>query len=156
MSGGLRHTIWLSRIVLLAATLLFTMIALRGLFDPVGSSAAHAITLGSAAGVTVARVGFGGFPLAFAIILLGCLIAERRLLVGLAFLIVVAVVVTAARLLGLVLDGAAPFTMQVLKPEIALIIASTAAFIFERRRRHAREGDGVSRARSGVARERSA
>ena len=155
MSRWLRHTIWFSRIVLLAATLLFTMIALRGLFDPVGSSAAHAITLGSAAGVTVARVGFGGFPLAFGIILLACLVAERRLLIGLALLIVVAVVLTAARLLGLVLDGAAPFTVHVLKPEIALIVASTAAFIFERRRRGESGGDESSRDHGRIARERS-
>jgi hypothetical protein len=121
------------------------MIALRGLVDPVGSSAVHAITLGSAAGVTVARVGFGGFPLAFAVILLGCLVAERRLLTGLASLLVVATVITAARLLGLALDGPAPFTLRVLKPELALIVASAFALGFERRRRQ------VASASSGLS-----
>jgi hypothetical protein len=135
MNRNLRHTIWFSRIVLLAATVLFTMIAVRGLFDPVGSSAVHAISLGSPAGITVARVGFGGFPLAFALILLACLLAERRLVTGLAILAVVAIVVTGARLLGLALDGPAPFTLHVLKPEVALIVASTTAFLLERRRR---------------------
>jgi hypothetical protein len=136
MSSWLRHTIWFSRVVLFAATALFTMIALRGLFDPVGSTGEHAIALGSPAGITVARVGFGGFPLAFALILLACLLAERRLASGLALLMVVAIVVTGARLLGLVLDGPAPFTLQVLKPEIGLIVASATAFVLERRRRH--------------------
>lgn len=144
MNGWLRHTVWLSRIVLLAATLLFSMIALRNLFDPVGSGVPHDITFGSAAGVTVARVGFGGFPLAFAIILLSCLAAERRLLAGLAFLTVLAIVVTAARLLGLVLDGPAPFTVHVLKPEVGLIIASTTAFFLERRRRRGGNGSEPS------------
>jgi hypothetical protein len=131
------------------------MIALRGLFNPVGSSAVHEITLGSAAGITVARVGFGGFPLAFAIMLLVCLVAERRLLTGLALLIVVAVVLTGARLLGLVLDGPAPFTMRVLKPEFVLVLASTAAFFLERRRRHQAGGDEPGGAHHAVAREGS-
>jgi hypothetical protein len=134
-----RHSIWFSRLVLGVATLLFGAIALRGLFDPVGSSAVHEIALGSPAGVTVARVGFGAFPLAFALILLGCVIAERRLLTGLGSLVVVAIVLTAGRLLGLVLDGAAPFTVRVLKPEIALVVASMAAFVLELRRRQTAE-----------------
>ena len=140
MSGWLQHSIWFGRFVLGAATLLFLAIALRGLFDPVGSSAVHDITLGSPAGVTVARVGFGGFPLAFAIILLTCVVAVRRLLTGLGALAVIATVLTAVRLLGLVLDGAAPFTVHVLKPEIALVVASAVAFVVERRRRLTAEG----------------
>jgi hypothetical protein len=147
MTRWLPHTVWLSRLVLLAAVTLFTAIALRGIFDPIGSSAVHAISLGSPAGITVARVGFGGFPLAFALILAACLSAERRLASGLAVLMLVASVLTAARLLGLVLDGPAPFTVHVLKPELALVLASATAFALERRRlrlaRHAGEGASV-------------
>jgi hypothetical protein len=62
-------------------------------------------------------------------------LAERRLLTGLGALVVVATVLTAVRLFGLVLDGVAPFTVHVLKPEIALVVASAAAFVLERRRR---------------------
>src|SRR5579859_544179 len=124
MNALLRHSIWFNRLVLAAATFLFSTIALRGLFDPVGSSAMHQITLGSAAGVTVARVAFGGFPLGFALVLLACLVSDRRLLTGLSVLAAVSVVVTAARVLGIVLDGPAPFTMHVLKPEIGLVVAS--------------------------------
>jgi hypothetical protein len=155
MSSSLRHTIWFSRLVLFAATALFTMIALRGLFDPIGASAAHAIALGSPAGITVARVGFGGFPLAFALILLGCLTAERRLSTGLAALMVVALVLTAARLLGLVLDGPAPFTVHVLKPEVALVVASTTAFVLERRRRRLGLDDERASGPRAAARERA-
>ena len=135
MSTWLRHTIWFNRAVLGLATLLFTSIAVRGLTDPVGSSAAHGITFGSAAGITVARVGFGGFPLSFALVFLACLLSERRLLTGLAALSVTAVVVTSARLLGLAIDGPAEFTLRVLKPEVVLVVASTAAVFLERRRR---------------------
>jgi hypothetical protein len=142
MQSWLHRTFWFNRAVLAAATLLMSLIGMRGLFDPVRSSAQHAITLGSAEGVTVARVAFGGFPLAVAIVLLGCLVAERRVLTGLAFLAVFAVVITGARLLGLLLDGAAPFTLFVLRPELALIVASTTALAFERGRR-LRQPDGA-------------
>jgi hypothetical protein len=145
MSGWVRHSIWFARFVLGGAALLFTAIALRGLFDPVGSSAVHEITLGSPAGVTVARVGFGAFPLAFAIILLGCVVAERRLLTGLAALVVVAIALTAARLLGLVLDGAAPFTVHVLKPEVGLIVASALALVLELERRRRQTAEAADR-----------
>jgi hypothetical protein len=153
MGSWLRHTIWFSRVVLLAATALFTMIALRGIFDPVGSSAEHEISLGSPAGITVARVSFGGFPLALAVMLLACLVAERRHAAGLAILMVVAVVLTAARLLGLVLDGPAPFTLHVLKPEVALIVASTTAFALERRRRKLASAEEGATGRRSLARE---
>lgn len=147
MNNWLRHALWFNRGVLAVATLLMTWIGLRGLFDPVRSSAQHAITLRSAAGVTVVRAGFGGFPLAVAIILLGCLVAERRLLTGLAVLAVVAVVITVARLLGLVLDGAAPFTVRVLKLEFVLIGLSTTALLLERWRRRRRPLGEATRGR---------
>lgn len=139
MDRLLRHTVWFSRLVLAAATFLFAMIAVRGVIDPVGSSAVHQITFGSSEGVTVARVGFGGFPLTFAFMLFFCLLSSRRLLAGLWTLLLVAVVVTVVRVLGIVLDGPAPFTMHVLKPEIGLVILSATALLFERRR-HATYG----------------
>jgi len=155
MNGLLRHSIWFNRLVLAVATFLFSAIALRGLFDPVGSSAVHQITLGSAAGVTVGRVAFGGFPLAFALILLACLVSDRRLLIGLSVLAPVAVVVTAARVLGIVLDGPAAFTMHVLKPEVGLVVASIAALLLERGRRDAAGGEAFAVTPGAAARARS-
>jgi hypothetical protein len=38
------------------------------------------------------------------------------------------------RFLGLAIDGPAPFTLFVLKPEVALVICSTIALVLERRR----------------------
>ena len=137
------RSIWFSRVVLAAATLLFSMVGLRGLFDPVGSSAVHQIILGSNAGVTVARVAFGGFPLALGLIFVGCLVSEERVLSGLSVLVTVAVVLTGARVLGIALDGPAPFTMRVLKPEIGLVVASAVALAFERARRQLPRGRRV-------------
>ena len=155
MHRWLGHSIWFNRLVLAAATVLFLTIARRGLFDPVGSSAVHEIMLGSNASVTVARVAFGGFPLAFAVILLICLVSERRLLMGLSALVVVSLVVTGARVLGIVLDGPAPFSMHVLKPEVGLVLASTTALLLERRRRQALDGDERTIFRSALARQGS-
>jgi len=43
-------------------------------------------------------------------------------------------VVTAVRVFGLIVDGAAPFTIQVLKPELAIVVLSSLGFFVERRR----------------------
>jgi hypothetical protein len=155
MRSLLHHAIWFNRVVLAAATLLFSTIAWRGLFDPVGASAVHEIALGSTAGVTVARVAFGGFPLAFAVIFLACLVSDRLLLVGLSVLAVVSVVVTAARVLGIVLDGPAPFSMHVLKPEVGLIALSITALLLERRRRQGGHGEELTPVHGAVVREGS-
>jgi hypothetical protein len=143
MTGLLRHSIWFGRVVLVAAIFLFSAIAMKNLGDPIAAVAPHEITLGSAAGITVARVGFGAFPLGFAIVLATCLISERRLLIGLGFLSILAIVVTAVRVFGAVVDGPAPFTLMVLKPEVALIFFSTLAYFVERRRNQLSGGPPV-------------
>jgi hypothetical protein len=127
------RSLWFGRVVLGAATLLLGAIALEYIVDPVGAGAPHRIALGSPEAITIMRVS-GGVFLGIALALLGCLVSERRLLAGLALLVTVATAITAVRLLGLALDGAAPFTMRVLKPEIALVGCSALAFVLERRR----------------------
>jgi len=134
MTRLLRHTIWFNRVVLLAGSLLFATIARSYLLHPAASGAASAITFGSTDAITIARVGFGGFPLALAVILIACQISGR-LLVGLRVLATVAVVIAAVRIAGLLVDGAGPFTVHVLKPEIALSVLSIAAATLEARRR---------------------
>ena len=51
-----------------------------------------------------------------------------------SILALVSIRVTAVRLYGLAVDGPAPFTLQVLKPEIALVLLSSLGFLLERRR----------------------
>jgi len=76
---------WISRVILLLPTTIFLLISLRTIADPAGSTEEQGISLNSPLGYTILRVGFGGFPLAFAIIVLACLVSTRRLLTGLSF-----------------------------------------------------------------------
>jgi hypothetical protein len=71
---------WLIRLSLLAPSLILALIAHRYLADPIGSAAAQGIVLPPGLGVTIARVGFGGFPLACSIFLATCVFSTRRLL----------------------------------------------------------------------------
>ena len=134
MTGWLRHTVWFNRLVLLAGSLLFAAIARSYLLHPVASGAPFGITFGSAEAITIARVGFGGFPLALALVFIACQISGR-LLVGLGILATVAVTITVVRFAGLLVDGPGAFTLHVLKPEIALSVLSIAATVLESRRR---------------------
>ena len=134
MTPALRHSFWFGRIVLAAATVLFSLVALRQIADPIGASAPHQISLGSSDAITITRV-TGATFLGVALVLAACLASERRLLTGLGVLATIITAVTAVRILGLVLDGPAPFTLQVLKPEVALVLLSSTAFLVERRRR---------------------
>jgi len=135
MNGWLRRTIWFSRALLLVASVLFLAIASKNIVDPAAAEGPVGIAFSAPAGVTVGRVGFGAFPLGFAIILIACLVSERRLLLGLRLLNTLVVVLTAVRVLGLVVDGPAPFTLKVLRPEIALTLLSSVAVYLEGKRR---------------------
>jgi hypothetical protein len=135
MNGWLRHTIWFSRALLLIAAVLFLAIASRNIVDPAAAEGPVGIAFSAPGGVTVARVGFGAFPLGFAIILMACLVSERRLLLGLRLLSTLVVVLTAVRILGLIVDGPAAFTLKVLRPEIALTLLSTVGVYLESKRR---------------------
>ena len=122
---------WLSRLVLLAASVIFTRIGLGYLLNPVATAGALHTTFGSPAGVTTARVGFGAFPLAFAVILAACLVSSRRRLPGLVMVATIMGLATAARLLGLALDGSAPESRWLLAPEVAMTTLSLFCAGFE-------------------------
>ena len=132
-TSGASSSIWFGRVVLAAASLLLAGIALKTIGDPIGTMGPRGISLGTPAAVTVMRVS-GGVFLGIAATLVYCLFSVRRLRAGLGFLLAVAVAILAVRLLGLVLDGPAPFTLQVLKPEIALVLLSAVALVVEGRR----------------------
>ena len=131
--GSTRRTVWFGRAVLGAATLLMIRIGLEYLVNPVGAVTPRGITLGSAEAITMMRA-VGGTFLAMAIAFVVCLASDRRLLSGLGLLVIFGSTLTATRLIGVALDGPAPFTLLVLKPEVALVVFSTAAFILLRRR----------------------
>src|SRR5215469_1131007 len=92
-----RFGIWISRLPLIAVTAIFTMISARFLISPVNSAAAQGISFNSGVGITVARIGFGAFPLAFVIITLSCLVSRQRLLAGLYIVLTVITVALVVR-----------------------------------------------------------
>ena len=125
---------WFSRLLLLLAAALFMLIGFRYLSDPVNKAAADSISLGSVMAISRVRVGFGGFPLALSLILFGCLLSSRRLLIGLGVLATTVAVVTAARLIGIALDGPAEEAVRLMRVEIVLLALSLAALFLERGR----------------------
>lgn len=133
MSKPRSRSIWFGRTVVVAAALLLTSIGLKYITNPVGAVAPHDIVLGSAEAVTIMRVS-GGVFLGIAIALVTSLTSDRRLLAGIGLLATISATILAVRLLGLAVDGPAPFTLKVLKPEIALAVCSTMALVLERRR----------------------
>jgi hypothetical protein len=134
MSLFWRAAPWLLRILLLLATVLFFLIGFRYLGDPVNKAAADSIVLGSVMAISRVRVGFGGFPLALSLILLGCLLSRKRLLTGVTVLATTVGVVTAARLVGIAIDGPAEEALKLLRVEIILLTLSVAAIFLERAR----------------------
>jgi fucose permease len=129
-----RAVIWFNRFVLAAAAVVMTMIAIRNLRDPIGATLPLDIALRSPSAVTIVRVGFGGFPLGFAAALIGCLFSTRRLLTGMWLVLAVVGGATVARLQGLLVDGATPYNLGLLRPEIAMVTLSGLGAFLERRR----------------------
>ncbi len=145
--------IWFNRLLLVAGSSIMTMIALRNLRDPIAAALPVGIVLSSPTAITVARVGFGGFPLGVAIALVGCLVATPRLLIGVSLLAAVIGAATIARVQGLLVDGATPYNIRLLRPEIALLTLSLVAIVLERRRRQgSTDGHIVGALRSSASR----
>jgi hypothetical protein len=134
MTTMLGRSVWASRIVLALTALLFTRIGLGQIVDPLGEASQHGMQLASSEAVTIMRV-MGGVFLGLAICLVACLARTRTLVFGLGLLAIVATAILATRLVGLAIDGPAPFTMRVLKPEVVVTLLAIAGFFVERRRR---------------------
>ena len=133
MNAPFRYSVLFNRLVLAGATILFSLIGIRYVLDPINAVAPHQIALGSNEAVTIMRVS-GGVFLGIAGVLVACIFSERRLLAGIGVLGLVSIAVLGVRLFGLAVDGPAPFTLQVLKPEIVLVVLSALGFLFETRR----------------------
>jgi hypothetical protein len=129
-----RHSVWLNRAVMAFAIFVFTLIAVRTIGDPVRTEAPHRIVLGSPEAMTNTRVS-GGVFLAMALVLAGSVISRERHRSALLLLAIFSGVLTAVRLFGLIVDGPAPFTLTVLKPEIAVTVLAGVAYALERRGR---------------------
>jgi hypothetical protein len=126
---------WLSRMVILAVAGLFAMIGFKFVSDPQHAAAGAGIMLDSAIGITNTRAGFGGFPLAFAVLLVFSLLSWRRLLAALASIATLAAVILTVRLYGAVEDGTFGQSVHLLIPEGVILVASLMAALMETRRR---------------------
>jgi hypothetical protein len=143
VTAWLRHSVWFSRLVLAGAALLMTRVGLGTVLDPVATASRYQMTLGSPDAITVMRVE-GGVFVGIAAALVFCIVSVRRLLAGLGLLVTILTAITAVRLLGLAIDGAGPFTLRVLKPEVVLVVFSTIAAFVERRRWLSEKPRGLS------------
>lgn len=129
--------VWFVRALLVLMTFVMMSIAVRNLRDPVGAMRPLDIIATAPSAATIIRVGFGGFPLGFAIALLVSALATRRLLAGITLMLIVAVAVTFARVEGLLLDGLTPYNLHLLWPEIIGVTLSSIGVALELRRRRA-------------------
>lgn len=128
---------WISRLVLLPPTVIFALIAARYIAHPVASAAAQGIVLPPGLGVTIARVGLGGFPLGCSIFLATCLLSSRRVIAGLTFVAIMASVVLAVRVFGMTADSTVQENLHLVHAEIGLI-AITGIGLFAELGRRAR------------------
>jgi hypothetical protein len=135
MEAFWRYAPWLSRIILLAVTLLFARLAWPALADPVQEAATHGISLGSAEAVSRIRIGFGAVTLATSIITLVCLLSPRRVLTGLYFVLIWVGVITVVRIVGIAISGANAFDLWVLRPELAILTVTIVSIFIERGKR---------------------
>ena len=127
-----RFVPWISRLVLAGATLVFTMIGLRYITDPVHASAETGVTLGSALAATTTRVGSGAFPLGFAIFTLICLFSTRRLFAGVSLVAIVISTAIVVRIFGMIVDGPAPDSTRLFIPEAVMFILSVTGLLLEK------------------------
>jgi len=116
------------------------MIGLRYVADPVGASAATGVTLTSGLAVTTTRIGFGAFPLGFAIFSLVCLLSTRRLITGVSLVATVISTAIVVRLFSIVADGVVPQSLRLFVPEtVILLLAFTGLLLEAARKQNNRE-----------------
>jgi hypothetical protein len=126
---------WLVRVILTPPTLIFGMIASRYLFHPVQAATAAGISFVTPLGTTIARVGFGAFPLACALFTLSCLLSSRRLLTGLGFVATVMSAALVVRVFGMLADGTTRENMHLVIAELVSLVLMLVGVVLEMGRR---------------------
>jgi Domain of unknown function (DUF4345) len=124
--------LWLVRLILAVPTFLFIRIGVKYVIDP-WQVAGSGMQLDSPAAVTDTRV-VGAIFLGIAALTLFSMFSERRFLAGLVLVAIVIGFVTAVRVLGFVVDGAAPETAFKLTPEVVILLLSAIGIFVEMRR----------------------
>jgi hypothetical protein len=126
---------WLTRVIPLLPIVLFARIALPHVFHPVETLAVRGISFSSGFGITTARIGFGAFPLGFSLFLVGCLLSERRLLIGLSLVATLDAVILVVRIFGMMADASVRENMRLVDAEVILLIVMNLGIILELSRR---------------------
>jgi hypothetical protein len=126
-----RFAPWINRLVLLAATLIFTMIGLRYISDPVRAAAASGATLNSSLATTTTRIGLGAFPLGFAIFSFTCLISARRLVTGVSLVATIISTAILVRLFSIRVDGLVAESSRLFVPETVILFLSLSGLLLE-------------------------
>lgn len=140
MEGFWKFASWFTRLILVPPTLIFALVASRHIFHPIEIAAAVGIAFTSSLGVTITRVGLGGFPLACSLFTLFCLTSRRRVATGLAFVATLVSVVLSVRVFGMVIDGTVHESMRLVRPEVTLLVLFVIGLFLDsaRRRRESR------------------
>ena len=112
---------WLTRLILIPPTFIFTMIAVRTIAHPAQMAATAGISLNSPLAFTILRIGFGAFPLGCALFTLSCLLSTRRLLIGLGFVSTMMSVALVVRIFGIFVDGTARESLRLVIVEGVLL-----------------------------------
>jgi hypothetical protein len=128
---------WLTRLILLLPIVLFTRIGLPHVFHPVETLAVRGMSFSSGFGVTTARIGFGAFPLGLSVFLLGCLLSQRRLLIGLSLVATMDTVLLVVRIFGMIADASVQQNMRLVGAEMILLILMGVGIVLELSRRAA-------------------
>lgn len=132
-----RHSHWISRLILILPTLIFCLISLKNISNPVHAAVDSGVSLGAGVGITNWRVGFGAFPLAFAIIILFCIAAKRRLFMGLGLVAMIMAVALAVRVFGMLADNTTSESFKLVVAELVFLTLSLIGLTIEYgRRRH--------------------
>src|SRR5262245_27343463 len=131
MSVWWRVSPWLSRIVLLFATVLLAMIGLKFVGDPAGAASASSILPQSPVGLTNLRAGLGAFPLGCSAVSLMCLMSSRGRVPGLIFVTTLIGFVLLVRIFGVVHDGTLHDSQRVLTAESVVVFVSSLALLLE-------------------------
>jgi hypothetical protein len=136
--------IWMNRIVIMAVSILFSIIGIKNILHPIQNTEQSGIILNSATALSVVRVSMGAFPLAFAVILLAGLLIRRQLFGAILSVFIIIVITTIVRIASLQIDGHSDFGLKVLKPEIMITVFSTIGLYLELRRKKMESSAGYS------------
>jgi hypothetical protein len=143
-----KAALWFSRIILALVAAILLLISEKYLFDTTAQSAARGIVLTSGLGMTIARVGFGAFPLACAIVVIASIASAKRVRLGLWFVLTLFGTVLIVRLAGAIVDKSLSASVSLMIPEVVfLVLTSLALWVGRRATRPATRDETLHHAR---------